>query len=106
MYWDETLRLFNSLGCLFSLWLLGTSSFRHWHEWNAKTKAHWWAFFGFLFFGFEASAEAIITNASPGPRILLQSIIIIWTIRSLLLHGDIIISTDLPWEKDKDKHEV
>lgn len=101
MGWDDFIRMVNALGCVFGLSILSVSSYRHWREWNSKTKAYWWAFFGFIFLGFEGSLEAIVLGTRPGPRLFLHTIVIGWTIRVLLMQGDITMKPELPWKKDK-----
>ena len=101
-YFMLTLRVINIIGCLLILWWLSVSAFRNWRNWNEKTRMHWWALVGWVFLGFELTIENLIQNNSPGPKTIIQTLVVAWTIRALLLNDELSARSSIPWKKEQD----
>lgn len=101
MTWDVVLRLVNASGCLFSLWLMVLAAYRTWRHWSDKTQTMWFALFGWVFLGFEGSIESIIFGIAPGPRTVLQTLVIAFTVTAFLKSGAIQQASVVPpWKKE------
>lgn len=85
MSWDVTLRAVNVVGCLVALYLLARAALQQWPTWNFKTQQHWWALFGWVALCVEGSIESVILDAPPGPRTVITTLVIAWTLRALLI---------------------
>lgn len=86
--WD-VLRCICILGCAINGLLLSTARFRQWDTWSDKTKDHWWALGGWVFFGAYASIEALIQHIPGGSRLIVLALIIALTTRALLRDGEL-----------------
>jgi hypothetical protein len=95
-------RSVNIIGCLSCMWFLATSAYRQWARWNVKTQAHWWALTGWVILGFESTVESFITDIPGGPRTVVATLVIAWTIRALLVDEELNSKPSIPW-KNKPK---
>ena len=102
MDWETFVRIANLIGSVFALWLLASTRYRQWNTWNYRTRVHWMALVGWVFLGFEATLESLIFNTDPGPRTILTSLVIAWTVRALLIEQPLESNANLPW-KDTNK---
>ena len=89
MPWWDALRNLCILGCVVNGLLLSTARFRQWDEWSDKTREHWWALSGWVFFGAYASIESLVTHVPGGSRIIVLLLIIALTLRALLRDGQL-----------------
>lgn len=100
MDWADVLRILNAIGCGVALWFLGSSAYRQWHDWSEKTQLHWWALLGWVFLGFEGSIENAWFHTVPGPRVIIQSLVIVFTLRALAHKGELRAQGIKPWKKE------
>lgn len=83
------LRILCILGCCVSGLLLSTARFRQWNEWSDKTKDHWWALGGWVFFGTYGTIESMIQHNPGGSRLIVLALVITFTLRALLRDGEL-----------------
>lgn len=100
MNWADSIRIVNGLGSLVCLVLLVIAARNQWKGWNIKTQQHWWALFGWTALCLEASIEAILLNVEPGPRTVLTSLVLAWTLRALLIQEPLRADPALKYRKD------
>ena len=101
--WGVIGRIINILGCFFGLWLLAQSAREQWNNWNLKTQSHWWALVGWVFLGLELSIEMLILDINPGPRTVIQTLVIAWTIRALTMQEKLEADAPrMPWKGQSD----
>lgn len=86
--WDVLARIVNSLGCVVGMYILIRAATRQYGEWNFKTQNHWWALFGWVTLGLEGSIENLVQGNPPGPRTVIQTLVIAWTIRALTIRRE------------------
>ena len=89
MDWFLVLRLVNAFGALICLWLLGRSAVHQWGSWNYKTRTHWWALSGWVFLCIEGTLEQIALDTAPGPRTILTTLTVVWTLRALTIEQEV-----------------
>lgn len=89
MSWLDMLRLLNAFICLGALWYMAMKAFHQWSTWSRKTQSHWWAFFGWIFLGLEGSLESYLLDAKPGPRIVMATVVMLWTVITLVQKGEV-----------------
>lgn len=89
MEWYDIVRAFNALVCFICLLYMANKARVQWSEWNIKTTTHWWAFTGWIFIGFEGALENIVLGTKPGPRIILGTMVIVWTAITLRTPGEV-----------------
>lgn len=99
MTWVTILRSINGCGCIVALYLLGSAFFHQWRDWNFKTRQHWFALVGWTFLGMEGSFENLIFHTQPGPRLILQTLVVAWTIRALTIHEKLESDPAIPWKR-------
>lgn len=87
--WDLVLRSVNSTACLLSLLFLMRAAMKQWAVWNDKTQGHWWALTGWIALGLEGNIESVILGNEPGPRIILQTLVVAWTLRAITIEQEI-----------------
>lgn len=97
--WENLLRIANAIGCLVALWILSVSAYRQWSSWTDKTRNHWWALSGWVFIGMEAAIENVVLQTEPGPRVILQALVVAFTLRALLDRGELKAESELPWKR-------
>lgn len=101
MSWDLIFRSINILGCVVALILLITAARRQWKTWNDKTQNHWWALAGWVALGCEASIETIVLNVEPGPRTVLQTLVVAFTLRALTIREPLAAEPVIPFKKEE-----
>ena len=79
------LRCVNAVGCSVALFFLFTAAREQWESWNFKTQQHWWALSGWVALGLEGVVENLILQTTPGPRVILQTLVVAWTLRALTI---------------------
>lgn len=89
MPWGGILLTANAVLCFIALLLLGYSARLQWGQWNFKTQIHWWALFAWVCVGCEAQIEAFITHIPLGPRTVLTTLAVAWTIRALFIDDEL-----------------
>lgn len=82
-------RVFNAIGCSVALYLLFTAARQQWDSWNFKTQQHWWALIGWVGLGLEGVIEALIMQTEPGPRVILQALVVTWTLRAITIRDEL-----------------
>lgn len=99
MGWEDLLRPINAMGCAVAMWFLASAAFRQWKSWNNKTQAHWWALFGWVFLGLEGAIEAMVLDTTPGPRVVIQTLVVAWTLRAMAIHEELKADPAVPWKE-------
>lgn len=100
MDWVGLIRLTNALGATTALILLLVAAHRHWSSWNFKTQQHWWAFMGWTALCLEATIESTFLNIAGGPRTVLTTLVVAWTLRAILINDSVHSHS---WHKRKDE---
>ena len=102
MDWAEVARGFNALGCGIALGFLFNAAHKQWSAWNRKTQQHWWALFGWVALGLEGALESLILQTEPGPRIVIQTLVVAWTLRALTIRDELRAEPTLPRREHRD----
>ena len=102
MDWWMLLRIACIIGCVVNGVILSTARFRLWSTWSDKTRAHWWALCGWVFFGAYASIESLILHVPGGSRLIVLALIIVLTFRALIHDGELRSQAVFP-RKDSSK---
>lgn len=87
--WDFVIRTINIVACLIALLLLARSAFIQRKLWNDRTNVYWWALVGWVFLGLESTVELIVKHVDPGPRTIVLTLVLAWTLRALTLQQDV-----------------
>ena len=89
MDWVDLVRGLNALGCGIALGILLSVVRTQWSDWNTKTRQHWWALFGWVCFGLEGAVESLVLQTEPGPRVVLQTLVVAWTLKALSIREEL-----------------
>jgi hypothetical protein len=87
--WAVLIRVVNTLGSLFALVFLLKAAYQQWPSWNLKTQQHWWALIGWVGLCVEGSLESYFLDVPVGPRTVLTTLVIAWTLRAILIDDDL-----------------
>lgn len=90
------LRVINAIGCSVALYFLFVAARQQWESWNFKTQQHWWALVGWVGLGLEGVIENLILQTTPGPRVILQALVVAWTIRALTIRDTLQAEPSFP----------
>lgn len=96
MAWEDVVRSINALGCGVALGFLFAVVREQWATWNSKTRQHWWALVGWVALGLEGTIESLILQTEPGPRVVLQTLVVAWTLRALSIRDTIHVTPISP----------
>lgn len=112
MHWDVLIRLTNIFGCLVCLILLARVGSLNYKTWNDKTRTYWLSLVGWTFLGVEGSIETIVRDIPIGPRTVISTLVIAWTLRALTINQTVESRSALTkkqlqehTKKEKDNHE-
>lgn len=84
-WWDTTIRVVNIAACAIALLLLARSAYIQRARWNDRTHIYWWALVGWVFLGLESTIELLVQDVDPGPRTIVLTLVLAWTLRALTL---------------------
>lgn len=101
MDWVVVIRTLNGLGCACALTFLIYAAHQQWKTWNFKTQQHWWALVGWTSLGMESTIESYFINIQPGPRTVLTTLVVAWTVRAILVHDEVRARPALPRKDSK-----
>lgn len=90
------IRCANAIGCAVALFFLFTAAREQWENWNFKTKQHWWALSGWVALGLEGVIENLVLQTTPGPRVILQALVVAWTLRALTIKEELRANPSFP----------
>jgi hypothetical protein len=84
MTWDVLFRIINILMSATCLMILFNISRPKWHTYTVKMRNYVMALGGFLFLGMEANLEILLGWETKGPRILILTFVLLFTLTGLL----------------------
>ena len=89
MDWVSTIRLINALGALVCVGLLLRTAHKQWRVWNFKTQQYWWSLVGWTSLCVEGTVETMFINVAGGPRTVITTLVVAWTLRAILIDDDV-----------------
>lgn len=88
-WWDTAIRMVNIAACAIALLLLARSAYIQRKRWNERTHVYWWALVGWVFLGLESTIELLVKDVDPGPRTIVLTLVLAWTLRALTLQQNV-----------------
>lgn len=88
--WFDWARVFSAVVCLLLSLRLTWVARTEWDRWNRKTRNHWWMEWGWItFVGFLGSADALVSNAGGGLRLLFIPMVVVFSIFAILDNDEV-----------------